>query len=71
MKTISSLWYHYGIKLAVETGADPEIVELAAYLHDFSFVIDDMNMEHMNQGSSHCREAAQAIQLSQGQAGKS
>ena len=36
---------HYGIKLAVETGADPEMVELAAYLHDFSFVIDDMNME--------------------------
>lgn len=31
---------HYGLQLAMETGADPEIVELAAYLHDFSFVID-------------------------------
>ena len=36
---------HYGIKLAMETGADPEIVELAAYLHDFSFVIDDMDVK--------------------------
>lgn len=35
---------HYGLKLAVETGADPEIVELAAYLHDFSFVMDGKNM---------------------------
>lgn len=30
---------HYGLKLAMETGADLEIVELAAYLHDFSFVM--------------------------------
>ena len=36
---------HYGIKLAMKTGADPEIVELAAYLHDFSFVIDDMDLK--------------------------
>jgi len=42
---------HYGIKLAMETGADPEIVELAAYLHDFSFVIDDMDMkQHEEKG---------------------
>lgn len=31
---------HYGLKLAIETGADTEIVELAAYLHDFPVVMD-------------------------------
>lgn len=37
---------HYGLKLAMETGADPEIVELAAYLHDFSFVMDEKDLKH-------------------------
>jgi len=37
---------HYGLKLAMETGADPEIVELAAYLHDFSFVMDEKDLNH-------------------------
>lgn len=37
---------HYGLKLAMATGADPEIVELAAYLHDFSYVMDHTDFIH-------------------------
>lgn len=41
----------YGLKLARKTGADPEIVELASYLHDFSVVLNiDTLQDHEIRG---------------------
>lgn len=41
----------FGLRLARETGADLEIVELAAYLHDFSVVLDMKTLpDHKKKG---------------------
>ena len=50
---------HHGLKLAQETGADPIVVELFAFLHDSQRCDDNADPMHGQRGSDYARKLHQ------------
>lgn len=57
--------YENGLRLAQETGADPEILELFAYLHDSQRLSDGWDLEHGSRAATFA-ESLQGSYLSLG-----